>query len=224
MTHFTILGERCSGTTFLQLAIQKNFDLKVTWKYGWKHFFGFTSYGNSANCLFISIIRHPLDWINSFYNTPHHLCSKFRGNPNAFLNDPIFSVYDSGYGKQGRDMENDYHIFKKRRYHNIFELRKVKALFQFETIPKRVKNHIFIRYEDLRDNYHETLTKIANDFNLTPKHENFVEIKTYKTSNEPFPKLSKKRFKLIDILEKIDKPTELKIGYDINSEWEKINT
>jgi len=37
--YFTILGERCSGTKFLEAAIVKNFNLKITWEYNWKHFF-----------------------------------------------------------------------------------------------------------------------------------------------------------------------------------------
>ena len=44
ITKFTILGERASGTTFLQHAIRENFNLSVTWEYGFKHFFGFSDY------------------------------------------------------------------------------------------------------------------------------------------------------------------------------------
>ena len=39
--NFTIFGERCSGTNYVQQLILKNFDTEITWKYGWKHFFGF---------------------------------------------------------------------------------------------------------------------------------------------------------------------------------------
>ena len=39
--YFTIYGERCSGTNFIERAIVKNFEIELTWKYDYKHFFGF---------------------------------------------------------------------------------------------------------------------------------------------------------------------------------------
>ena len=38
---YTIYGERCCGTKYLQELITKNFNTPITWEYGWKHFFGF---------------------------------------------------------------------------------------------------------------------------------------------------------------------------------------
>lgn len=224
ITKFTILGERCSGTNFLQHAIVQNFNLEITWQYGWKHFFGFKSYANSDDCLFISIIRHPLDWINSFFNNPHHLAGSLRGNIHTFLNDPIFSVYESGKGKQGRDMLEDYHIYEKRRYKNLFELRYTKAEFQRVEIPKNVKNHIFIKYEDLRDHYQETMTEISDLFHLQQKHNPFQKITGYKGGNQPYPRHSQKTFTHIDILNKLNLQLELEYGYDIMAEWNKINS
>ena len=40
LKYYTIYGERCSGTNYLQNLIDINFsDVKITYKYGWKHFF-----------------------------------------------------------------------------------------------------------------------------------------------------------------------------------------
>ena len=41
MKKYTIYGERCSGTNYLENIININFDVNITWEYGWKHFFGF---------------------------------------------------------------------------------------------------------------------------------------------------------------------------------------
>ena len=59
ITKFTIFGPRCSGTTYLENCITKNFDITLTWEYGWKHFFGFNNLDNSQDTLFIGIIRDP---------------------------------------------------------------------------------------------------------------------------------------------------------------------
>ena len=33
-----IYGERCSGTNYLESLIKLNFNVEITWLYGWKHF------------------------------------------------------------------------------------------------------------------------------------------------------------------------------------------
>ena len=53
-------------------------------------------------------------------------------------------------------------------------MRSVKLNYLKNIIPKKVKNYILIRYEDLKDNYENTLDIIKKKFNLTRK--NSVEI------------------------------------------------
>ena len=77
ITKYTIYGERCSGTNYLENLINENFDVKLTWEYGFKHWFGFNNLSNSDDTLFICIVRNPVDWVNSFYRTPHHLKIKY---------------------------------------------------------------------------------------------------------------------------------------------------
>ena len=73
--NYTIYGERCSSTNYLQNLMELNFDIDVTWKYGWKHFFGFRQEKliDSENTLFICIVRNLNDWLNSLYIKKHHL-------------------------------------------------------------------------------------------------------------------------------------------------------
>ena len=97
---YTIYGERCSGTNYLENIININFDVNLTWEYGWKHFFGFhdNRFENSDDTLFICIIRNLPDWINSFYREMHHLSLKYENNKpskqkvNEFLNKEICSI------------------------------------------------------------------------------------------------------------------------------------
>ncbi len=42
LTKIQIYGERCSGTNYLEDVITKNFNVDITWEYGWKHFLVFT--------------------------------------------------------------------------------------------------------------------------------------------------------------------------------------
>ena len=85
ISKYTILGERCSSTNLLEKLMSGNFDLSVTWEFGWKHFFGFSDFHNSDETLFIGIVRSPLAWINSLRNLPHHVHSSLLQNKESFL-------------------------------------------------------------------------------------------------------------------------------------------
>ena len=91
LNKFTIYGERCSGTTYLEQIINLNFKADITWEYGWKHFFGFHDLTNSDDTLFICIVRNPYDWINSFYKYQYHLPIQFKNKFN-FLNNEFYSI------------------------------------------------------------------------------------------------------------------------------------
>ena len=81
---FTIYGERCSGTTYLEDLMSINFDTKITWEYGHKHFFGFNDFNNSDDILFIAIIRNLPDYINSLYREKHHLPEELTNSIDFF--------------------------------------------------------------------------------------------------------------------------------------------
>ena len=175
---FTIFGERCSGTNFLEQAILQNFDLEVTWDYGWKHWIGHHQFQNTEQedeTLFIGIIREPLGWINSFFKKPHHLPHHNKKNIQSFIHNEFYSLYDHG-------SENmlDRNYLTKKRYKNIFECRYYKNKYLIETMPKLVKNYILIRYEDLFQYYDLTLDYIKQKFQLTSKYNIFKKINTYK--------------------------------------------
>ena len=76
LNKFTIYGERCSGTNYLEVLILKNFKVKLTWEYGPKHFFGFNNkLDKSDDTLFVCIIRDSFKWLNSLYRDKYHyLC------------------------------------------------------------------------------------------------------------------------------------------------------
>jgi hypothetical protein len=182
---YTIYGERCSGTTYLENIININFDVQITWEYGWKHFFGFGDEKllNSDDTLFICIVRNPIDWINSFYREMHHLKLRYEiylsenEKLNKFLNDEIISIDDSSVGyeikKEYNEVLIDRNIYTKKRYKNIFELRHTKLKWMIEDLPNKVKNYIFIRYEDLIDNFESILFKIKNKGLIVKKNINF---------------------------------------------------
>ena len=193
---FTILGERCSGTVFLEQSMTQNFKLSLTWEYGWKHFFGFNDYKDSNDTLFIGIVRDPYTWINSLYRKPWHL--EYFINEDEFLNREFYSKNNEkswrhlwadveGITKQlNEEIREDRNLFTGERYKNIFECRAIKLYYLMNDMSNEVNHYILIRYEDLRDFFEETLIEIQQTFNLTTKEGFPNPIKTYKKSSKKF--------------------------------------
>jgi hypothetical protein len=104
--------------------------------------------------------------MNSLYTIPHHLCYDVRQNTNNFLNNNIFSFDDNNENtNEAIEIMEDRNIYTKERYKNIFELRHIKIDYMIKILPLKVKNYIFIRYEDLLNDFENTMNKFKT-FNL----------------------------------------------------------
>jgi hypothetical protein len=232
---FAILGERCSGTNFLEESISTNFSIEYTSQYGNKHFFCYNNYNNSDDTLFIGIIRNPIYWINSFSVELHHIPEINRNNINNFLFNEFYSVedevntnqliLDNGIFK----LANKYYTHKYKlnmkdlnyttgqKYKNIFELRKLKNHFLMNEMNTKVKNYLLINYEDLLFNFNNVLQTISEKFNLKPKLMTFLKPVKYKKSDSY--KFVKQRQILLNpqivllIWKNLDKEQEENLGY-----------
>ena len=221
--NFTIYGERCSGTNYIEELILKNFNIELTWKYGFKHFFGFNDLSNSDDTLFIGIIRNPYNWLNSFYLVPHHIPKENIKNIDTYLNNEWYSVYNKNDNKWfiDKDIDTnerlfDRNLYTKNRYKNIFDMRYTKIKFLIEDMPYKVKNYIFIKYEDLIDNFENTFNKIK-DKGLTIKDN----------IDYPLNSIKYKKDDNIQFIEKTDKDYKIKReiilqNNNFNIEYEKI--
>jgi hypothetical protein len=238
--YFTILGERCTGTHFLLHAIDKNFH-GLTYLKGEKHFFGNREFRDALaipdeqmslhekqmkqiddippeELLVISMVRHPIDWADSFFKRKHHLPPENKRSIDGFLNNEFYSIYEEG-PKKGQEIMEDRNWRTKERYTNLYEMRKLKTEYMLDEVPKRYPHHWFVRYEDARDKYDETLQKLGDAFQLRRKHAHFVKIEKYKgTFNELY---AKKPILLTPetqdvIWSKLDMETEQRMGYVVS--------
>jgi len=221
-TKFTIYGERCSGTNYLEQLMVENFNIDVVWNYDWKHFFGFYDFKHTAeedNTLFIGIIRDPLHWIYSLYLNKHHIPKELNELQN-FLTREFYSLNNDNSVNT-----KDFNYTTHQKYKNIFEMRKMKNDFLMTIMPKKVKNYILIRYEDLRDNNTQTLNLIKSRFNLTNKYtiyknisyyKNYKNIEYKKHSNEHLMSFSYHVIKFI--IDNLNRDQENKLGYLKNTD------
>jgi len=206
----TIYGERCSGTNYLENLISMNFDTTITSEFGWKHFFGFTDLCNSHHTLFIGIIRDPYEWINSLYREKHHI--SYFHNIDTFLNNEFYSTFDNK-----SEIMSDRNIYTKERYKNIFEMRHTKLKFLIEDMPLLVKNYIFIRYEDLINDFDNTMNKIKEmGLNIKNNIEFPLNTQQYKKKDTIYEKDSKINYiTKEDIRPKINMFYENILGYTL---------
>lgn len=207
----TIYGERCSGTNYLEKLIRTNFNVEITWQYGWKHFFGFNDLTNTDDVLFICIVRNPYDWFNSLYTYRHHLPLEFE-NIDIFLNNEVCST------DNGIEILTDHNLYTNCRYKNLFELRHVKLQFLINDMPNLVTNYILIKYENLINDFEQTMHKIANNGQLEIKSDISFPINYYKCAftDEIFNPNNKKHFISNDqIKSKINVEMENKLNYII---------
>jgi len=163
---FAIFGERCSGTNFLQKSIIDNFNLCFI--NCQKHFFNGNIHNDTEHIVFC-IVRNPIDYLASFFRTPHHQPIERTKNFIAFISSEFWSV-----NKKKEEMMVDRNFEANgRRYIDIFEMRSVKCKFLFSTVPLLVSNSCFIRYEDLKLNPIKILEDIEQKYGLQRKEKKF---------------------------------------------------
>jgi hypothetical protein len=153
--NFTILGERHSGTNWLEKLIGIKCRLPITWEYGFKHWINLENlslYQNSSNTLFICITRNIYDWIYSFYKEPHHIRLPLTKNLDNFMS--------LGWESDKKELN----FVSNQSYKNIFELRKSKLEYYYHYMPFLVDNLLIIKYEDLRKDPLEVLNFIVSNY------------------------------------------------------------
>ena len=196
INNFTIYGERCSGTNFLEAIFtgesyfHKNkkpaFDLPLTWAFGHKHFFGFNDEDivqNGDYTLFIGIVRNSYDWLASLFRNKHHI-PQVNFCPKNFLFGEWYSIEHNVESDNFlEEYTKDRNFLTGDRYKNIFELRKNKLDYLYNKMPNLAKNYILIRYEDLCDNAEKVIDAISNRFSLPIVNKRFIQTKKKQPSN-----------------------------------------
>ncbi len=208
---FTIYGERCTGTNYLEELILNNFTIPLTWDYGYKHFFGHKSLDGSHGTLFLCLVRNPVDWLNSLYEKPYHI-HHLRKNVATFLCAPYSSYYDD----TGLEILEDRNIYNHQRYKNLMELREVKLHYLYRTLPTLVKNYYFIKYEDIVRNVEPFLEELKQKFGLQQKFPFWRNIPYHKKDkSKPFKKTKKNYIPIDAVIKHPDYLPELEeeIGY-----------
>lgn len=209
---FQIYGERSSGTNYTMGVFQHVTGLrnKCTFErphhYGWKHFFyqpRFTEKIKSGNSyeankntfysddiLFVCIVRDPYDWLHSLFRKRIHLPVELSENMEEFLLKEYWTTNRVSVNDKPETENLDDRNYNGERFKNIFEARKEKCNYLFHTVPKVVKNSVFVNYTTFIQDRESFMKKVCKDFGL-PYHEQYPRVRatTYPVKNEEIKKI-----------------------------------
>lgn len=239
ISEYVMMGERCSGTKFVNALITSNLRIKSK-QLAQKHFYPWFNvsqnqkidefqltysetkrfFQDSDHVLFIFLVRDPYDWLRSFFNHPHHVVNRLKKNFSTFISSG-WECYDANMPIQYWGVDN-YNPWSGQSFKNILQLRKHKNL-NFINVSSFVKNYLFVRYEDVRDNQ-EGFIDFLSSFYCIDKNPSFRSRDDYigfqKQQNKTFeiPKYfipSKKDVLFIN--SSIDWTIENQLGYSKKS-------
>ncbi len=90
-THFTVVGERCSGTNYLDKLFKDNTTLEWI-DIGWKHDF-FDRFSPKDTTLVVIVVRNIYNYLRSFMQTPWNLPQLYNMEFSDIIREP-FKSYD----------------------------------------------------------------------------------------------------------------------------------
>jgi len=177
ITHFQVFGERRSGTNYLRVLLEQNFDITPVFHYGWKHGF-MTAPAVSSRALIVGIVRNPVDWLISMNATPFATVERLKDLPfGTFIRAPWEGVarpagqgwrvagYRQDLSLRGEVLQLDRHPIEGRPFRNVLELRRTK-LQGLLGLTQRVTHAAILRHEDARDDPAGVIAALAARFEL----------------------------------------------------------
>lgn len=227
ITNICILGERTSGTTFIQALISSNTDVKFNSSFGHKHFrqdIDKIEKTDTSQILFIFITRDVLQWlqslnVNTFHaDLPLRRCTDFS----KFIRMEWKCIEDETSGvsqldkKYGQEMMYERDPITGERFSNAIKMRTSKIQHYLVDVSSKVEHFEHVRYESVRDDPQEWLRKICEKYyiRLKPKFVPITSVRgkgRVQYSVKEYPEICKEDQEYI--LNEICIETEEYIGY-----------
>ena len=223
---FCVVGERVSGTSFLQKLFVKNTKLSQVSPFGHKHFFQdikLLRRTYTKDILFVFVSRDLIEWLNSLLvNTYHaHMPIRNCNDMTTFLRMEWQCVFDKTFAVKrsdprfGKEMMFERDPIDGKRVSNVIAMRNSK-MKHFLSLKNEVENFVHLKYEDLRDSPEEFLSGVCEMFEIR-KNDTYLPITTVRGKGsvpyqrKVYPDISEKDLEFI--LENIDEELETELEY-----------
>ncbi|CAM9134206.1 unnamed protein product [Sphacelaria rigidula] len=226
ITRLCVLGERVSGTCFIQSLITENTKLTPVSPYGHKHFYQDINKlrrDNNDDTLFVFISRDLIDWLNSFKNNTFHAEASIRNckDMSSFLRMEWKCIFDKTSGtpesssQYGAEMICERDPINGKRFPNVVQMRNSK-LWHFLDVHKHVRNYVHVRYEDVREHPESFLASISECFGVS-RSKIFYPVDTVRGKGrvpyvkKTYPEMSEEDRTFV--IENVDEDLESLLGY-----------
>jgi hypothetical protein len=135
LRRYQVVGERSSGTNFVNALFRRNLVLEPTQDFGWKH--GFPRLlAVPDDMLLIATFRHPRDWVRSMFVRPWHTrvemqrlaFSEFLRTPwDTRVDRPDYFGLSPHAPELGQPLLPDRHPLTGAMFANVLRMRSAKA-------------------------------------------------------------------------------------------------
>jgi len=219
ITDYAVLGERNSGTNYVDKLLAANLGGEVTPSgvYCWKHGFIDRRVAATEGLLTVVVYRHPVRWLQSLHNKPLELSARMH---DLSFGGFIRHEWQGAFARDGGEEPSTADMDPKARtnYPNALRLRaaKIAYLEEMAGMPGRLA---FLRFEDANRNPRAVLAALGRAFDLPLKP--FAPVQAFKGSARrayvprlmPAPKAADMTF----IRTELDEALERRIGYQVDS-------
>jgi len=168
--YINLVGERRSGTQWLNSLLLSNFKIEHGCKFGWKHWFfnepwqtkQFES-NNMDEVLFVVLFKNPYSWLDSMHIGAPHAFDHQGLNWNEFITKE-WASYEKINGITEMMFERNQQTGE--RFKNILELRNAKNTHFKRELPTKATNVHFINYEKLLENPEKEILNIVDNYDI----------------------------------------------------------
>ncbi|MFS4583396.1 hypothetical protein [Phaeobacter sp. C3_T13_0] len=166
--NYQVLGERCSGTNFLDQLVRQNFAAARPRYEMWKHAFP-NLIAFPSDVLYVVIFRDPYQWLESMYGKPWHSLSSLRdlsfsefirAEWQSEIDVPAWFDLPTNTACKGQPLNQDLHPITGTPFANLLALRRAKAEALL-SLPKRGARVIYTTHAAISENPDEVLARIA---------------------------------------------------------------
>lgn len=188
ITKIKIIGERCSGTNYLETLLETNYEninfnpkISGITTSQYKHFLTDFDGFDPIDTLVICIVRDPYDWLRSLHQKPWHLVKLYNANFSEFIRGKAASyrepyVPSTKYDKEllEKKLADSNNLIES--FNTVIEMRNYKIN---KYLNSTFKNIEIISYDKLVKDIN-IVHNIANKYNIKLKYDQIKNITTYK--------------------------------------------
>jgi len=186
---FLLFGERCSGTNVVQSLVEQNFNMKVSWHLGYKHWPDININWDEVDLPIVLVTRNPFSYFSSLYRKPWHAPEEIRKLEfSDFLRSEWWNVYNEevrvspGDDRYGKEMPREFFHEEGRRFRNVVEMRSVRLRQLAEIYNSRAKKVVVVDFEELRSDQDSVVHRISRSWNISPVYSRVRSVRDYKGS------------------------------------------